>query len=206
VKDAAAEKERRKLEAILALFHRYGDRYAFDHLMLAAQGYQESQLDHTARSPAGAIGVMQVLPSTAKDPNVDIADIDKVENNIHAAAKYMRFVTDTFFADSKADEFNRTMFSFASYNAGPAKVAKLRRLAAKRGLDPNQWFGNVELVAADVIGRETVRYVSNILKYYVVYRRLAELGEERAQARDTGLETSAVPNSSSAFQPATTDR
>jgi membrane-bound lytic murein transglycosylase MltF len=157
VKNAAADKERRKLESILAIFRRFGDHYGFDHLMLAAQGYQESQLDHSVRSPAGAVGVMQVLPSTAKDPNVDIADIDKIENNIHAAAKYMRFVTDTFLAAPQTDEFNRTMFAFASYNAGPAKVAKLRRLAAKRGLDPDQWFGNVELVAADVIGRETVQ-------------------------------------------------
>ena len=138
---------------------------------------------------------------------MDIADIDKIENNIHAAAKYMRFVTDTFFRPTP-----RPTNSTGRCSPSPPttrvrqRCAKLRRLAAKRGLDPNQWFGNVELVAADVIGREPVEYVSHILKYYVVYRRLAELGEERAQARDTGLETSAVPNSSSALQPATTDR
>jgi membrane-bound lytic murein transglycosylase MltF len=182
VKDASSGAERRKFEKVLNLFHRFGDRYAFDHLMLAAQGYQESQLDNSVRSKAGAIGIMQVLPGTAKDPNVDIANIAVLENNIHAAAKYMRFVMDTFFPDAKMDPFNRTMFAFASYNAGPAKIAKLRRQAVSRGLDPDQWFGQVERVVAERIGRETVQYVSNILKYYVVYRRVAELQERKEKA------------------------
>jgi membrane-bound lytic murein transglycosylase MltF len=182
VKDASSEAERRKFEKVLNLFRRFGDRYAFDHLMLAAQGYQESQLDHSARSKAGAIGIMQVMPLTAKDPNVDIANIAVLENNIHAAAKYMRFVMDTFFPDAKMDPFNRTMFAFASYNAGPAKIAKLRRQAASRGLDPDQWFGQVERVVAERIGRETVQYVSNILKYYVVYRRIDELQDRKERA------------------------
>ena len=182
VKDASSEAERRKFEKVLNLFRRFGDRYAFDHLMLAAQGYQESQLDNSVRSKAGAIGIMQVMPLTAKDPNVDIADIAVLENNIHAAAKYMRFVMDTFFPDAKMDPFNRTMFAFASYNAGPAKIAKLRRQAASRGLDPDQWFGQVERVVAERIGRETVQYVSNILKYYVVYRRIDELQARKERA------------------------
>ena len=105
-----------------------------------------------------------------------------LENNIHAAAKYMRFVMDTFFPDAKMDPFNRTMFAFASYNAGPAKIAKLRRQAASRGLDPDQWFGQVERVVAERIGRETVQYVSNILKYYVVYRRIDELQARKERA------------------------
>jgi membrane-bound lytic murein transglycosylase MltF len=150
--------------------------------MLAAQGYQESQLDNSVRSKAGAIGIMQVMPLTAKDPNVDIANIAVLENNIHAAAKYMRYVMDTFFPDAKMDPFNRTMFAFASYNAGPAKIAKLRRQAVSRGLDPDQWFGQVERVVAERIGRETVQYVSNILKYYVVYRRIDELQERKERA------------------------
>src|SRR3954470_18664867 len=150
--------------------------------MLAAQGYQESRLDNSVHSPAGAVGIMQVLPLTAEDPNVDIADIEVLENNVHAGAKYMRFVMDTFFPDARMDAFNRTMFAFASYNAGPAKIAKLRRQAAGRGLDPDQWFGQVERVVAAKIGRETVQYVSNILKYYVVYRRVAELQARKERA------------------------
>jgi membrane-bound lytic murein transglycosylase MltF len=182
VKDASSAADRRKFEKVLELFRRFGDRYAFDHLMLAAQGYQESQLDNSVRSKAGAIGIMQVLPGTAKDPNVDIANIAVLENNIHASAKYMRFVMDTFFPDAKMDPFNRTMFAFASYNAGPAKIAKLRRQAASRGLDPDQWFGQVERVVTEKIGRETVQYVTNILKYYGVYRRVAELQARKERA------------------------
>src|SRR4051812_24003264 len=187
VKDASGEAERRKFEAMLGLFGRFGERYGFDPLMLAAQGYQESRLDNSVRSQAGAIGIMQVLPLTAGDPNVDIADIELLENNIHAAAKYMRFVMDTYFPEARMDPFDRTMFAFASYNAGPVRIAKLRRQAAGRGLDPDQWFGQVERVVAERVGRETVQYVSNILKYYVVYRRVAELQARKERAREAAL-------------------
>src|SRR3954449_9403835 len=187
VKDASGEAERRKYEKVLEVFRRFGERYGFDPLMLAAQGYQESRLDNSVRSPAGAVGIMQVLPLTAGDPNVDVANIDVLENNVQAAAKYMRFVTDTYFPDAGMDPFNRTMFAFASYNAGPARIAGLRRQAAGRGLDPDRWFGQVERVVAERIGRETVQYVSNILKYYVVYRRVAELQARKERALEAAL-------------------
>jgi membrane-bound lytic murein transglycosylase MltF len=187
VKDASSEAERRKFEKVLDLFRRFGNHYGFDPLMLAAQGYQESQLDNSLRSKAGAVGIMQMLPATAKDPNVDIANIEALENNIHAAAKYLRFMMDTFFPDAKMDSFNRTMFAFASYNAGPARIAKLRRQAASRGLNPDQWFGQVERVVAEKIGRETVQYISNILKYYVVYRRIALLQDSKKRALEAAF-------------------
>src|SRR3954447_14377241 len=123
VKDVSGEADRRKFEAVVEVFRRFGDRYGFDPLMLAAQGYQESRLNNSLHSKTGAVGIMQVLPLTAENPNVDIADIQVLENNIHAAAKYMRFVMDTYFPEAKMDPFNRTMFAFASYNAGPAKIA-----------------------------------------------------------------------------------
>src|SRR3954470_11899806 len=187
VRDASSEAERRKYEKVLGVFRRFGERYGFDPLMLAAQGYQESRLDNSLRSRAGAVGIMQVLPLTAEDPNVDIANVEVLENNIHAAAKYMRFVTDTYFPGARMDPFNRTMFAFASYNAGPARIAELRRQAAGRGLDPDQWFGQVERVVAEKVGRGTVQYVSNILKYYVVYRRVAELQARKERAREAAL-------------------
>jgi membrane-bound lytic murein transglycosylase MltF len=156
-------------------FEKYGKLYDFDHLMLAALAYQESKLDQNLKSQAGAVGVMQILPSTAKDKNVGIPDIHELDPNIHAGTKYLRFMADNYFAkDPDLDERNRALFSFASYNAGPAKVAKMRADAKKMGLDPNQWFGNVEVVAAKQIGRETVQYVSNILKYYVAYKLLED--------------------------------
>lgn len=164
-------------------FEKYGQQYEFDHLMLAALAYQESRLDQNLKSPAGAVGVMQILPSTAKDKNVGIPDIHELDKNIHAGTKYLRFVIDNYFSkDPNLDELNQTLFAFASYNAGPAKVAKLRKEAEEMGLDPNKWFRNVEVVAAKRIGRETVQYVSNIFKYYVSYtlledKILADTGE-----------------------------
>jgi len=170
VKNAIAQKELEKFEAMVALFEKYAGRYDFDYLMIGAQAFQESGLDHSKRSPAGAIGVMQMLPSTASDPNVGIADIEKLEKNIHAGTKYLRFIVDRYFKDEAMDDTNKILLAFASYNAGPARVISLRDKAAKMGLDPNVWFHNVEVVAGKEIGRETVQYVSNIYKYYIAYR------------------------------------
>lgn len=164
-----------RFKETMPYFQKYAKEYGFDYLMLSAMGYQESKLDQKLKSQAGAIGVMQMLPITAKDNNVNIPDITKIDPNIHAGAKYLRFMTDTYFADvPEVDKLNRTLFAFASYNAGPAKIAKLRQKAEKIGLNPNVWFNNVEVVAAKEIGRETVQYVSNIFKYYVAYRSISE--------------------------------
>ena len=166
--------ERRRFATTAAMFKRYADKYEFDWLMIAAQAYQESKLDQKLVSRAGAVGVMQVLPSTAADPNVNIRNVRKVENNIHAGVKYMRYIHDNYFADAPMSEVDRHLFAFASYNAGPNRIAALRRRAEKQGLDPNVWFHNVEIVAAKAIGRETVQYVSNIYKYYVAYKLALE--------------------------------
>jgi membrane-bound lytic murein transglycosylase MltF len=174
VQNALLEKEFQKLTDTIALFKKYGGKYDFDWLMVAALAYQESRLDQSMRSPAGAIGVMQILPTTAKDPNVNITKIDDLENNIHAGVKYLRFLRDQYFEKEPMDEANKTLFTFASYNAGPGKIAKLRREAEKADLNPNVWFRNVEIVAAKRIGRETVQYVSNIYKYYTAYRLIMD--------------------------------
>jgi membrane-bound lytic murein transglycosylase MltF len=148
---------------------------------MAAQGYQESTLDHSVRSPVGAIGVMQVMPATGKE--LKVGDITVLESNIHAGVKYMRFMMDTYFKDDKMDQLNKGLMTFASYNAGPGRIRQLRREAEKRGLDPNVWFGNVERVASERIGRETVTYVSNIYKYYVTYRLVSDQVKRRADAK-----------------------
>ena len=156
-------------------FKKYGDEYGFDHLMLAALGYQESKLDQSLKSSRGAIGIMQVLPSTAEDKNVGITDIYEADPNIHAGTKYLHFMNNRYFADNPdIDSLNKTLFTFASYNAGPAKISQLRKEAEEMGLDPNRWFNNVEVVAARRIGKETVQYVSNIFKYYIAYTLIAE--------------------------------
>ena len=167
----AAEVE--KYRAMAQHFRTYADQYGSDWLLAIAQGYQESQLDHSRRSSAGAVGVMQIKPSTAADRNVGIDNVEVLENNIHASIKYMSFLRDRYFADEGIDPLDQGLFTLAAYNAGPARVATLRQKAAAVGLDPNQWFGNVEIIAARVIGRETVDYVSNIYKYYSAYKAVA---------------------------------
>jgi membrane-bound lytic murein transglycosylase MltF len=182
VTNATSEAERKKFLAMRDLFKKYGDQYKFDFLMMGAQGYQESRLDHNARSHVGAIGVMQVMPETGKEQKV--GDITMLEPNIHAGVKYMRFVRDQYFEKEPMDDLNKGLFTFAAYNAGPGRIRQLRREAQKRGLDPNVWFGNVERIASERIGRETVTYVSNIYKYYVAYKLLTEESERRRDARE----------------------
>ena len=170
VKDATSSKELVKFESTVDVFRKYGERYGFDYLLLAAQGYQESGLNQSKVSPVGAIGIMQVMPDTAAAMRV--GDIRKLDANVHAGTKYLRQLVDVHFADPEIDELNRALFAFAAYNAGPTRVSQFRRAAARRGLDPNQWFFNVERIASERIGRETVDYVANIFKYYFAYLRV----------------------------------
>jgi membrane-bound lytic murein transglycosylase MltF len=170
VRNARGQDDMKRFGSMVDFFKKYGDRYSLPWLLMAAQGYQESQLDQTKRSHVGAIGVMQVMPATARDKAVNIPDIEKLENNIHAGIKYNRWVIDNFYEDPGITPINRNLLAFASYNAGPGKIASLRKQAAAEGLDPNVWFNNVELIAAKRIGRETVQYVSNIYKYYLAYQ------------------------------------
>ena len=167
VKSAGADAARQRFLSLVALFRKYGTQYNMDWMLMAAQGYQESRLDHNAKSYVGAIGVMQVMPATGKE--LDVGDIRKLEPNIHAGVKLMRTYIDRYFANQPMDEVNKVLFAFAAYNAGPGRVRQLRREAVSRGLDQNVWFNNVERVASERIGRETVTYVSNIYKYYVTY-------------------------------------
>ncbi len=163
---------------LIDLFRQYGEQYNFNWLMLAAQGYQESGLRQDRKSPAGAIGVMQIKPSTAADKNVGIDDITTAENNIHAGSKYMRFIADRYFSDPAINGLDQWFFALAAYNAGPAKINRYRREASEMGLDPNIWFDNVEIVAARRIGRETVTYVSNIFKYFLGYELAVQRDNE----------------------------
>jgi membrane-bound lytic murein transglycosylase MltF len=183
VKNAASSAERKKFEEMARFFRTYSDRYDMDFLLMAAQGYQESQLNQNAKSHVGAVGVMQVMPATGKEQKV--GDVTKLEPNIHAGVKYMRFMIDQYFANEPMDRLNKGLFAFAAYNAGPARIQSMRKLAEQRGLDPNVWFNNVELVVSEKVGRETVTYVSNIYKYYVAYKLIAEEEEERRTARES---------------------
>jgi membrane-bound lytic murein transglycosylase MltF len=171
-RNAMTEEEVRKFDTMVSLFRKYGDEYQIDWLLMAAQGYQESQLDQTRRSQAGAIGVMQLTPATGEQ--MGVGDINDLDANIHAGIKYVRFMVDTYYADDTLDNLNKVLFAIASYNAGPNRIRELRKEAAARQLNPDVWFDNVERVASEKIGRETVQYVSNIYKYYIAYTLVQE--------------------------------
>jgi membrane-bound lytic murein transglycosylase MltF len=179
VKNALSEKERQKFNSTVDIFKLYAGKYNLDYLMIMAQAYQESGLDHSKKSAAGAVGIMQVLPSTASDPNINIDEIQKLENNIHAGVKYLRFLFDQYYKKEPMSDGNKLLFTFASYNAGPGNIKKVRQKTAEMGLDPNVWFYNAEIAAAKIIGRETVQYVSNIYKYYVAYKLIQEKEDQK---------------------------
>ena len=183
VRNSLTDEELRRFKKAVDYFQKYSEQYEFDWLMIAALAYQESGIDQSKRSTAGAIGVMQLLPSTAADPNVGIPNIERVEPNIHAGVKYLHFIRNRYFEAEPMDNLNKTLFTFASYNAGPARVASLRRETGNEGLDRNVWFRNVEIVAAKRIGRETVEYVGNIYKYYTAYRLIVDKLELKEKAR-----------------------
>jgi membrane-bound lytic murein transglycosylase MltF len=180
---ATNKEDMRRFNELTGLFRKYSTQYDFDWLLMVAQGYQESRLDQRTRSPVGAIGVMQVMPTTAGDKNVAIKDIHLTEPNIHAGVKYMRFLVNQYFDEPGIDRVNRHLFAFAAYNAGPNRISRLRSEAAARGLDPNKWFNNVEVVVAEDVGRETVQYVSNIYKYYIAYKLTLERAQQREGAK-----------------------
>jgi len=174
--------EWRRFEQTIKLFEKYGEKYGFDPLMLAAQGYQESRLDQSARSHVGAIGVMQIMPPTGK--SMAVGNIHEIEPNIHAGAKYMDQLMARYFPDARFTEEVRPLFAFASYNAGPGNIAKMRREAVKRGLNPDKWFNNVEIVTSERIGLETTAYVRNIYKYYTAYRLALDVQRAQRAARE----------------------
>jgi membrane-bound lytic murein transglycosylase MltF len=179
VRNATSEAEMQKFRSLIEIFQKHAATYDLDYLLMMAQGFQESRLDQSAKSHVGAIGIMQVMPQTAGD--LKVGDITKVDPNIHAGIKYIRFTIDQYFADELIDALNKELFAFAAYNCGPGRLRQLRREAEQRGLNPNVWFNNVERIAAERIGRETVQYVSNIYKYYVAYTlALQQLQEKKS--------------------------
>jgi len=175
--------DKKHLKQMGALFRKYANKYGFDWLKIAALAYQESRFDQGKKSKRGAVGVMQIKPDTAVDPNVNIKDVFKLENNIHAGVKYLAFLRDRYFNDAAIDADDRVNFTFAAYNAGPARIDALRRRAGEMGLDQNKWFFNVEHVARKEIGMETVQYVDNLNKYYIAYKTMNTAWKNRAMEK-----------------------
>jgi membrane-bound lytic murein transglycosylase MltF len=182
IRNARDPAEMKKFRQIAPMFVKYGKQYNLDALLLVAQGYQESMLDQNIKSGVGAVGIMQVMPKTAAASPVNIKDIHTEDANIHAGVRLIHFLIDDYFKEEGLDQFNRTLFGIAAYNAGPAKITRCRQLAKEMGYDPNKWFGNVEVAAAKLVGRETTQYVANVYKYYIAYR-MAWQSRERRLAR-----------------------
>jgi membrane-bound lytic murein transglycosylase MltF len=182
LKDPAGSSARKRFDDTLALFREYGSEYHFDALMLAAQGYQESQLNQQARSRVGAIGIMQLMPATGDA--LHVGNIRNAEPNVHGGAKYMDELLAKYLSGAAFDETNRTLFAFACYNAGPGNIERMRANAEKRGFDADKWFNNVEIVTAQKIGSETTTYVRNIYKYYVAYKLMVEMEAGNVAARE----------------------
>jgi membrane-bound lytic murein transglycosylase MltF len=183
LKNAVAPAELKKFQETVSSFQKYGSEYKMDYLLMMAQGFQESTLNQEAKSSVGAVGIMQLMPATGEQ--MKVGDIYQKEANIHAGVKYIRFIVDKYFTNEPMDDTNRLLFAFAAYNAGPGRIHSLREAALKRGLDPNVWVNNVEMIAAEKIGIETVTYVANIYKYYVAYKLVAQQAEERKKAKES---------------------
>jgi membrane-bound lytic murein transglycosylase MltF len=184
VEDATSRKDLKRFNEMIKLFHQYGNRYDYPYLMLAAQAYQESKLNQSLRSRAGAVGVMQIKPSTAAESPINIHDVYQLDRNIEAGAKFMHFLETQNLESGLTDDVTESLFATASYNAGPAKVQTLRKEAAEHGYNPNLWFNNVEIIASVKIGRETVEYVSNIYKYYLAYKMVTERQTKSTETRE----------------------
>lgn len=159
-----------RLATIRKVLEQQADKYGLDWLMLAALAYKESGLNAGVRSERGAVGIMQLLPSTGGEVGIRGARLASLEGNVEAACRYMRLILDTYFNDPGLDVLNRHLFALAAYNAGPNRVQAIRAKAEAAGLDPNVWFGNVEQLVANEVGQGPINYVSTIYKYYVAYR------------------------------------
>jgi len=170
LRNATAIANIKRLERLAAHFKKYGERYDIDWLLLAALAFHESRFKQTVTGPTGAVGIMQIKPETAASPEVQVSDVDaSVEANIHAATKYLRHLADTYFPGDDIDDFNRIAFALASYNAGPNRIADLR----KESPNPRVWFNSVEQIVSDKVGLIPVRYVLNIYQYYIAFKNHA---------------------------------
>jgi membrane-bound lytic murein transglycosylase MltF len=181
IKNALVDAQKDKLIALLAYFRKSGESFSIDPFLLAAQGYQESGFDQKMRNGSGAVGIMQIKPSTAREKQIAINDVvGSAENNIQAGAKYLRFLSETYITDPDIKPRERVLMALAAYNAGPGNLKKFRAYATKYGFNANVWFGNVENGAAAIVGQETVQYIGNIYKYYIAYSQLIPAQEATA--------------------------
>lgn len=164
-------------------FEKYASFYDFDPYLIQAQAYQESRFRQNLVSPKNARGIMQIKPSTARSKIVGIRDISKPEDNIHAGVRYLAYLHDEYFDKPEYTPDEQMNFSLAAYNAGPGRIRQLQRIAKRKGLDPHKWFYNVEVIARNEIGHETVNYVTEIQKRKIAFKLAADLERQKRADR-----------------------
>lgn len=180
LKKALSDNRKTRIAELAGHFHKYGDQFKIDWLLLASLAFKESRFDQNAKGPTGAIGIMQIKPSTARSDIVGVDDVSNVDGNVHAAAKYLRYLADTYFPGDQISDLDRILFALASYNAGPNRIAGVR----KKTKDPNVWFGSVEHSVSQEVGMIPVRYVLNIFEYYIAFQLAEQGNEQRREAQD----------------------
>lgn len=161
------------------IFRNYGEKFNIDWMLLMAQSYQESTLNPSALSKRGAVGIMQVLPSTAGEKYINVNSVSDIENNVHAGTKYMRYMLDNYFSQGEIPTSEKLLFALASYNSGPNRITRYRKEAVYQGLDPNKWFDNVEKIAINHGADETVQYVRNISSLYISYQKAYNINQNK---------------------------
>ena len=161
--------ERNKLDKLRPVLQRHAQQQRFDWLTLAALAFKESTLNPAARGAGGATGLMQITPAAAR--SVGVENIGVLENNVQASAKYLAMIRRNYFNSPQLNERERMAFVLAGYNLGPQRVQSMRAEARRRGLNPNQWFFQVERIAMEQVGMGVVSYVNSVNKYYLAYAR-----------------------------------
>ena len=164
-----ARADRQKLEKLRPVLQKHAQQQGMDWLNLAALAFKESTLNPNAKGTGGATGLLQITPSAAQ--RVGVNNIQNVEGNVQAGAKYLAMIRRKFFASPQLNERERMAFVLAAYNMGPERVQGMRAEARRRGLNPNQWFFQVERIAMEQVGMGAVSYVNSVNKYYLAFDR-----------------------------------
>ncbi|MCQ4347395.1 transglycosylase SLT domain-containing protein [Pseudomonas stutzeri] len=161
--------ELQRLMRVRPVLMQHAEAQSLDWLLLAALAYKESTLNPQARGAGGAIGLLQITPAAAR--SVGVGNIASLDGNVQAGAKYLAAIRRRYFASAQFNERERMAFTLAAYNLGPQRVQSLRAEARRRGFNPNQWFFQVERVAAERHGMGVVGYVASVNKYHLAYSR-----------------------------------
>ena len=179
VRNPLARVTRQRLEKLRPVLQKHAREQGMDWLNLAALAFKESALQPSARSGGGPTGLMQITPSAAQ--RVGVNNIQSLDSNVQAGAKYLTLIRRKFFASPKLNERERMAFVLAAYNMGPERVQGMRAEARRRGLNPDQWFFQVERIAMEQVGMGAVSYVNSVNKYYLAFDRERESLEPGTQ-------------------------